>query len=83
MARQQTFMDENPLVPQIQNLDAQVLGGPNDPFQSNRMIPTPQGLASLPNMRYDDSQRQQAFGNDQQRLLNQMNQFGLRPARGR
>jgi hypothetical protein len=43
----------------------------------------PQGIASLSNMRYGDSQRQQAFGNEQQRLLNQMNQFGLRPARGR
>jgi len=44
-------------------------------FQSNNMIPTPQGIASLSNMRYGDSQRQQAFGNEQQRLLNQMNRF--------
>jgi len=39
MARQQTFMDENPLVPQIQNLDAQVLGGPNDPLSENYIDP--------------------------------------------
>ena len=32
LARQQKFMDENPLVPQVQNLDAQLLGGPNDPL---------------------------------------------------
>ena len=39
MARQQKLMDENPLVPQIQNLDAQVLGGPNDPLSENYIDP--------------------------------------------
>jgi len=39
MARQQTFMDENPLVPQVQNLDLQLLGGPNDPLSENYIDP--------------------------------------------
>ena len=44
-------------------------------FMSQMQQQVPQGIASLSNMRYGDSQRQQAFGNEQQRLLNQMNRF--------
>jgi len=46
LARQQKFMDENPLVPQVQNLDAQLLGGPNDPLSEIMRQPQaqPQGL---------------------------------------
>jgi hypothetical protein len=68
-ARQARNLTAVPQPPRDENLRAA------GQFMSQMQQQVPQGIASLSNMRYGDSQRQQAFGNEQQRLLNQMNRF--------
>jgi hypothetical protein len=65
------FADDYVLKPSDQGYMSNDLPRP----MSTNQQQVPQGIASLSNMRYGDSQRQQAFGNEQQRLLNQMNRF--------
>jgi len=80
-------MEENPLVPQEQNLDAQLLGGPNDPSSENYIDPRIEmrEIGRQQQAEYDasDEARQRNMANESlmldQRMLEQTREMSRGP----